>query len=54
MRSARSAPIDAALVNAFSVAAAQPVLGVAVGSLAGLLVNFTISRHVVFRGDRPG
>ena len=44
----------ATLVTAYAVAAAHPVLGVAAGSLAGLLVNFTISRHVVFRGHGSG
>jgi putative flippase GtrA len=38
------------LVTFYPVAAAQPVLGVAAGSAAGLTVNFTLSRYLVFRG----
>jgi putative flippase GtrA len=32
--------------------AAAPFIGVALGSCAGLIVNFTLSRHMVFSGDR--
>jgi putative flippase GtrA len=41
------------LVNSLALAHDQPVVGVAAGSLAGLLVNFTLSRTFVFR-RRPG
>lgn len=40
----------AALVTASPVAAGYPILGVAAGSLAGLCVNFGLSRHLVFSG----
>jgi putative flippase GtrA len=40
----------ALLVSTSPLAASHPVLGVAAGSLSGLLVNFTLSRLVVFRG----
>jgi len=43
----------AILVTLVPFAARHPVLGVAAGSLAGLTVNFTLSRTVVFRGRRP-
>ena len=42
----------AVLVTIYSSIAAQPVIGVAAGSAAGLLVNFTASRYLVFRGQR--
>jgi putative flippase GtrA len=32
--------------------AAAPLIGVALGSCTGLLVNFTLSRQLVFSGDR--
>jgi putative flippase GtrA len=38
------------LVTFYPMAAAHPVLGVAAGSVAGLTVNFTLSRYLVFRG----
>ena len=38
----------ALLVTFVAVAARQPVIAVAAGSLAGLLVNFNLSRRVVF------
>lgn len=41
--------VYAALVNYVPVVHALPVLGVAAGSLSGLLVNFTLSRIYVFR-----
>jgi putative flippase GtrA len=41
--------IYAALVTFHPGVAAQPVIGVAAGSVAGLLFNFTASRYVVFR-----
>jgi putative flippase GtrA len=39
----------AALIAAFSIVRAYPVLGVAAGSIAGLTINFTLSKFVVFR-----
>lgn len=39
----------AALVTVFAICAAQPVLAVAAGAIAGMGVNFTLSRQVVFR-----
>lgn len=42
----------AALVATQPAIAAHPVLGVAAGSLAGLAVNFTLSRRLVFVGTR--
>jgi len=42
----------AVLATFHATVAAQPVIGVAAGSVAGLLFNFTASRYVVFR-DRP-
>jgi len=39
----------AALVANLPVAAAHPVLGVAAGSLAGMSMNFLLSRSFVFR-----
>ena len=39
----------AALVATVPLCAAQPVFAVAAGSLAGMMVNFTLSRQVVFR-----
>ena len=38
----------AMLIMMSPLVAAQPVLGVAAGSLAGLSVNFTLSRRIVF------
>ena len=46
--------VYALLVTASETAAAHPVIGVAAGSVAGLLVNFTASRYVVFRGRGAG
>ena len=43
----------ALLVTVEPVAAAHPVLGVAAGSVAGLTVNFLLSRHAVFRAHPP-
>lgn len=40
----------ATLVTTHPTAAAYPALGVAAGSLAGLAINFTLSRYLVFRG----
>lgn len=39
----------ALLVSTYAVAATHPVIGVAAGSIAGLAVNFCLSRYVVFR-----
>ncbi len=39
----------AALVATVPLCAAQPVFAVAAGSVAGMMVNFTLSRQVVFR-----
>lgn len=39
----------AALIATSRLAVAYPVLAVAAGSLAGMLVNFTLSRRLVFR-----
>jgi putative flippase GtrA len=41
--------IYAALIASFAIVRAYPVLGVAAGSLAGLVVNFSLSKFVVFR-----
>jgi putative flippase GtrA len=43
----------AALLALSPLVAAHPVLGVAAGSLAGLALNFSLSRRLVFTG-RPG
>jgi len=44
------------LVHNSAVAAAHPVIGVAVGSLLGLTLNYAVARVFVFRapGRRPG
>ena len=39
----------AALIAGSAVVAAQPILGVAAGSLAGMFINFAVSRRFVFR-----
>ena len=39
-----------AVITRVAAGAAHPVLGVAAGSIAGLLVNFTLSARVVFQG----
>lgn len=41
--------IYAALVAGSATVAAHPVLGVAAGSLAGMFINFAVSRRFVFR-----
>jgi putative flippase GtrA len=43
--------VYAALVTLVRQVALWPALGVAAGSLAGLLINFTLSRRLVFRGS---
>ncbi|WP_431305263.1 GtrA family protein [Sediminicoccus sp. BL-A-41-H5] len=40
----------AALVAGLPLVAANPVLGVAAGSLAGMFINFGLSRRFVFQG----
>lgn len=40
----------AALLAASPLVAAQPVLGVAAGSIAGMFINFAVSRRFVFKG----
>lgn len=40
----------AALVAGVPLVAANPVLGVAAGSLAGMFINFGLSRRFVFQG----
>lgn len=42
----------AALVAASTMVANWPILGVAAGSVAGLVVNFTLSRRLVFTGGK--
>ncbi len=37
------------LVTFVAVAAAQPVIGTAAGAVAGMFVNFTLSKRLVFR-----
>lgn len=44
--------VYAALVAAIGFVAAWPVLGVAAGSLAGMVINFLLSRHLVFNRGR--
>lgn len=39
----------AALITGSATVAAHPVLGVAAGSIAGMFINFAISRRFVFR-----
>jgi putative flippase GtrA/4-amino-4-deoxy-L-arabinose transferase-like glycosyltransferase len=43
----------AMLVSVSGTVRAHPVIGVAVGSLAGLAVNFTLSRRFVFNDSKP-
>jgi putative flippase GtrA len=38
------------LVNAFDMVSMWPVIGVAAGSMAGLIANFILSRRLVFNG----
>ncbi len=42
----------AALVKASALVATWPVLGVGAGSIAGLVVNFTLSRRLVFSNSK--
>ena len=41
-------------VATWDFARAHPVIGVAAGSVAGLAVNFHLSRRLVFRGESVG
>jgi putative flippase GtrA len=41
----------AALVTWVPLCATQPVFAVAGGAVAGMMVNFTLSRQVVFRSS---
>ena len=41
----------AALISKLPLVASHPILGVGAGSVAGLVVNFTLSRHIVFKSD---
>ncbi len=43
----------AAFLHHFGSSGVVPAVGVALGSLAGLIANFTLSRQVVFRKPRP-
>jgi len=45
--------VYAMLVHTFPWAARYPVLGVAAGSLSGLLVNFSVARAYVFSYRKP-
>lgn len=40
------------VITAFAMAMAWPVLGVAAGSLAGMVVNYTLARRFIFREHR--
>ncbi len=40
----------AAMVATLPVVAANPILGVAAGSIAGMFTNFVLSRRLVFKG----
>lgn len=40
----------AVLIASFDTVAQHPVLGVAAGSLAGMLFNFTFSKKLIFKG----
>lgn len=42
----------AALIYFVDIIAQQPILGVAAGTLAGLTINFTLSRRWVFSKDK--
>jgi putative flippase GtrA len=44
--------VYALLVATSAVVARWPIIGIAAGSLAGLSLNFTLSRGVVFTGPR--
>jgi putative flippase GtrA len=44
----------AGLVSQLPLVRAHPVLGVAAGAIAGLSMNFTLSKFLVFRRQRPG
>lgn len=42
----------AVVITVFAIAMRWPVLGVAAGSLAGMLVNYTLARRYIFRAHR--
>jgi putative flippase GtrA len=42
--------VYAVLINAFEMVSRWPVIGVAAGSMAGLIANFILSRRWVFNG----
>lgn len=42
-----------ALVTLYPICVRQPVIAVAAGAVAGMMVNFSLARAVVFRGHRP-
>ena len=46
--------VYAALIAFVPIVRAHPVLGVAAGSLCGLVLNFSVSRQWVFGGSRSG
>jgi putative flippase GtrA len=41
--------VGAVLVTTNALIAAQPIMGVAAGSLAGMMVNFFVAKKFVFR-----
>ena len=41
--------VYAVLINTFQIVALWPVIGVGAGSMAGLIANFLMSRHLVFK-----
>jgi putative flippase GtrA len=43
--------VYATLVASWPLVREWPILGVAAGSIAGLIINFNLGRRVVFRGD---
>lgn len=46
--------VYAAMISRYEHVNAHPVIGVAVGSLAGMLINLFTSRFLLFRFDRGG
>ena len=45
--------VYATLITFNGAAHNHPVLGIAAGSLAGMVFNFTVSKLLVFRKDKP-
>lgn len=43
----------AVLVTFYAMATERPIIAVAAGSIAGMFVNFGLSRRVVFRKEKP-